>query len=330
MASLKIATWNPDGVSPNVEEVEVLLNSHNIDILLVSESHLTDNSIIRIRNYNIYTTNHPDGTAHAGAAVIIKSNIKHYELLQFKKPHIQAATVAVDDRNGTFNVTAIYCPPKHIIKEEHYDELFNTLGSRFMIGGDWNAKHVHWASRLTSTRGRELKKSIVKNNLTVIAPTEPTNWPTDSNRLPDVLDFFIVKGLSRLPHHIETCLDSNTSHVPVVLTLGTAVLNMKNSTKLYNKRTDWNSFRELIHERLDMTVGLKSKSDIDIAVRKLTSVVQESCWMSTPENNDRRPQSKTYSDSIRQMILEKRRLRRVWHTSRHSNDKREFNKACAI
>lgn len=158
MASLKIAAWNLDGLSPNMEEVEVFLHSHNIDILLVSESHLTDNSSIHIRNYNIYTTNHPDGTAHAGAALIIKSNIKHYEQPQFKKPHIQAATVAVNDRNGSFNVSAIYCPPKHNIKEEQYDELFNTLGLRFIVGGDWNAKHLHWASRLTSTRGRELKK----------------------------------------------------------------------------------------------------------------------------------------------------------------------------
>ena len=44
MTSIKIATWNLDGLSPNVEEVEVLLHSHNIDILLVSESHLTDNN----------------------------------------------------------------------------------------------------------------------------------------------------------------------------------------------------------------------------------------------------------------------------------------------
>lgn len=108
MASLKIATWNPDGLSPNVEKVEVLLHSHNIDILLVSETHLTDNNSIHIRNYNIYSTNHPDGTAHAGAAVIVKSNIKHYEQQRFKKPHIQAASVAIDDRNGTFNVSAIY------------------------------------------------------------------------------------------------------------------------------------------------------------------------------------------------------------------------------
>lgn len=175
MASLKIATWNLDGLSPNLEEVEVLLHTHHIDILLVSESHLTDNSNINIRGFNIYATNHPDGTAHAGAALIIRSKIKHYEQPQFRKPHIQAATVAVHDGNGTFNVAAIYSPPKHNIKKEQYDELFNSLGKRFIAGGDWNAKHVHWASRLTTTRGREPKKAVDENHLTTISSTDPTN-----------------------------------------------------------------------------------------------------------------------------------------------------------
>ena len=169
MTSLKIATWNLDGLSPNKDEVEVLLNSHKIDILLVSETHFTASSHVKIKNYDIYATNHPDGTTHAGAAVIIKSNIKHNEQPQFKKSHIQAATIAIEERHGTLNVTAIYCPPKHKITAEQYDELFDTLGSRFIVGGDWNSKNTHWGSRLTNTRGRELKKSIDKNNLFAIS-----------------------------------------------------------------------------------------------------------------------------------------------------------------
>lgn len=113
----------------------------------------------------------------------------------------------------------------------------------------------------------------------------------------------------------------------MILSIGTTVLNMESDGKVNNKRTDWNSFRELVHEKLHLKVALKTETDIDSAVRKLTLALQECCWMSTPEDTDRPPQSKTYSDSIRQKILEKRRLRRVWHTSRHSNDKKELNKA---
>lgn len=327
MTSLKIATWNPAGLSPNKGEVEVLLQTHNIDILLVPESHTTASSSIKIQNYNIYCTDHPDGTAHAGAAIVVRSSIKHFEQPHFKTEYLQAATIAIEDRNGTFNVSAVYCPPKHKLKQEQYDEYFNTLGTRFIAGGDWNAKNVHWASRLTNTRGRELKKSIDNNHLRTIATTDPTNWPTDLNKLPDVIDFFIEKGLSRLFYHVETTLDANSNHVPVILTIGTTVLNTERNPKLYNKRTDWNSFRELVEDGINLRIPLKTESDIEVAARNLTSVIQESCWKSTPETPERPHQKKVYSENIRTKIMEKRRLRRIWHTSRHPNDKKTLNKA---
>jgi hypothetical protein len=327
MTSLKIATWNLDGLSPNKDEVEILLNTHNIDILLVSETHFTANSNVKIKNYEIYATNHPDGTAHAGAAVIVKSNIKHFEQPQFKKSHIQAATIGIQDRNGTFNVSAVYSPPKHKITVEQYNELFNTLGVRFIVGGDWNAKNLYWGSRLTNTRGRELKKSLEKNNLKTISTAEPTNWPSDPNRLPDVIDFFIVKGLSRLFHKIQTCLDANSNHVPVILTIGTTAINITETVKLYNKRTDWVSFQELVHQRLDLQIALKTEPDIDKAAKTITTTIQECCWQCTPVTTERPLQRKVYSESIRLKINDKRRLRRVWHTSRHPSDKAAFNKA---
>lgn len=88
---------------------------------MVSETHFTKISSIKIQNYNLYATYHPDGIAHAGAAIIIRSSIKHDELPQFKRDYIQSATIGISDRNETFNIYAIYRPPKHKIKEEQYN-----------------------------------------------------------------------------------------------------------------------------------------------------------------------------------------------------------------
>ncbi|KAA5656564.1 hypothetical protein F3G64_34640, partial [Pseudomonas aeruginosa] len=116
----------------------------------------------------------------------------------------------------------------------------------FIAGGDWNAKHSHWGSRLITTRGRELKKSVDKQFLTTVSTPEPTHWPTDQNRLPDVLDFFITTGLSRLFFNVESCLDSSSNHVPVILTVSTTILKKEVRQTLYNKYTDWDSFREIV------------------------------------------------------------------------------------
>jgi hypothetical protein len=40
-------------------------------------------------------------------------------------------------------ISAIYCPlPRHVISTDDYTTFFRSLGSRFLIGGDWNEKHT--------------------------------------------------------------------------------------------------------------------------------------------------------------------------------------------
>jgi hypothetical protein len=47
-----------------------------IAIMLLSETHFTQNSYMRIPNYTLYHTTHPAGTARGGTVIIIK---KHYQ-----------------------------------------------------------------------------------------------------------------------------------------------------------------------------------------------------------------------------------------------------------
>jgi hypothetical protein len=63
--------------------------------MLISEAHFTDKTHLKIPNYNIYNTQHPDGIAHAGTAIIIKQNIKHYERMENKQENSQATTVTI-------------------------------------------------------------------------------------------------------------------------------------------------------------------------------------------------------------------------------------------
>lgn len=166
---LRIGAWNIDGLAPNKLELETLIKINNLDIILISETHFTDRSLVVIPGYTIYHTNHPDGKAHAGSAVIIKNNVKHHSQPCLKSAEIQATTVCIEDKNGFFNVSSVYCPPKPKIKEEFFSGYFSSLGPRFIAGGDWNAKHLHWGSRLITSRGHQLKGSIDKNKLNSIS-----------------------------------------------------------------------------------------------------------------------------------------------------------------
>jgi hypothetical protein len=39
---------------------------------------------------------------------------------------------------GPLTISAVYLPPKHIIKQEQLTGFFSTLGPRFLAGGDYN------------------------------------------------------------------------------------------------------------------------------------------------------------------------------------------------
>jgi exonuclease III len=74
--TVRIAVWNSNGLNNHIGEIPIFLKTNKVDILLISESHTIEQSVIKISYYTTCYASHPDGTAHAGSALIIKSQIK--------------------------------------------------------------------------------------------------------------------------------------------------------------------------------------------------------------------------------------------------------------
>jgi hypothetical protein len=187
--------------------------------MLISETHFTTRSYFELPNYATYNTQHPDGTAHGGTA-IIKHGINHYLHGHCNNEHLQATSITVD-WVGPLTITAIYCPPKHTIKAEQFQRFYASLGHSILAGGDYNAKHTHWGSRITTLRGRELLIAMLMEKIMYVSTGEPTYWPSDGRKIPDLLDFGITKGIPA--HSIQAMADFDLSsdHSPVLLTMHT-------------------------------------------------------------------------------------------------------------
>jgi len=67
----------------NSQQIKTFILSQNIDILL-SETHFTNKSYCRIPEYTLYHIMYSDGKGRGGTALIIRSNIKHYEIGKFQ------------------------------------------------------------------------------------------------------------------------------------------------------------------------------------------------------------------------------------------------------
>jgi hypothetical protein len=295
--------------------------------MLVSETRFTDRSYVRIFGYTVHHTNHPSGNAQGGTAVIIKNSIKHAEMEKYDKDYLQATTILINELNFPLLLSAIYCPPRHAITEDDFSRYFNTLGIRFISGGDWNAKHQHWGSRLTSPRGRQLFRSITTNGLQCMSSGEPTHWPYDLNKIPDLLDFFISKGISHNYNYIESCCDLSSDHSPVILTISLHVIFKEVQAQLLTARTDLEYFRLLVKRRINLNVILKHEDEIDDAVDNLTKAIQLSAWEATPSLPLVQRYQNHYPLYIREKIVERRQLRRIWQTRRYPEDKNRFNRS---
>ena len=172
----------PMGSPKHTEEVKNYVQNQQVDIMLISETHFTTRSYFKIPNYAIYDTQHPDGTAHGGTAILIKKGIKHYLHGHYNLEYLQATSITVEDGVGSLTIAAIYCPPKHTFKAKQFRLFYTSLAHRFLAGGDYNVKHNHWGSRLITSRGRELLKAMQEEKLMYVSTGEPTYWPRDKRK----------------------------------------------------------------------------------------------------------------------------------------------------
>lgn len=256
------------------------------------------------------------------------SKIKYHEIEKSNLEYIQATSVVVEDWQGILTISAIYCPPKHAIKEDDFTKFFNTLSSRFIAANDYNAKHPWWGSRLSTPtpRGKQLYQAIQKNKLYVLSTGEPTYWPTDPHKIPDLLDFCVIKGISQHYLDIKSSLDLSSDHTPLIANVSSSVIVKHAPPTLHTRKTNWDTYRCLLNEKVNCNIPLKTEEQRETAIEHFTVSIQEAAWEATPTIFNKATPLET-SDSIKRLIAEKRKLRKQWQQSRNPVNKTRLNRA---
>jgi hypothetical protein len=113
-----------------------------------------------------------------------------------------------------------------------------------------------------------------RNNLKHLPTGEPTYWPSDRNKLPDLVDFCVTKGIPQDFAAAKSCFDLSSDHSPILITLTAHALNQEKQPSLSNRHTNWNDFRHLINERITLNVSLKTEEDIEAPVKFFRYTIQ--------------------------------------------------------
>lgn len=117
-----------------------------------------------------------------------------------------------------------------------------------------NIKHHSFGSRLTSIKGKELFNAGTDLKCNFVSGRGCTYWPSDPNKLPDLIDFFITKGISTNYYYVEYCYDLISDYNTVIMILNKLIV--EKSIKITLENTNWVRVRKKIAETITLKVSL--------------------------------------------------------------------------
>ncbi|KAL7726721.1 hypothetical protein ACLKA6_012798 [Drosophila palustris] len=125
---------------------------------------------------------------------------------------------------GDINIASCYWPPKGDFSTELYESFFSYIGTKCIIGADWNAKHRQLGNVRACPRGITLRNFILSSNaLNILTTAEPTHFPANGNT-PSVLDFCVFAGISIQRLTIKRLLNLGSDHLPLIVDLRAMLL----------------------------------------------------------------------------------------------------------
>jgi len=118
-------------------------------------------------------------------------------------------------------VSAVYCPPRHAPPSVTYATFSNPWAHGSWSEANGTRNTPLGGARLITPKGRTLLSAIQECHCTYYSTGEPTYWPTDYHRIPDLLDFFVARGLAANSIRVESVFELSSDHSPIIATVGT-------------------------------------------------------------------------------------------------------------
>jgi len=326
-APLRVVLWNANGLLNHKLELQAFLDMHKIDIALISETHFTSRTVFKIPHYTIYHTIHPDNTAHGGAAIILRSSLRHYELLPHQSEAIQAATLPTRYPSLPPDDICRLLPstPRHTYRRLYY--VLPILGISIPDRRGLEREAYRLGSKTHYSKREEPPCRYLHYNCQHFSTGGPTYWPTDPNKLPDLLDFLVTRGLPTTDIQVVPVFELSSDHSAIIASIGAGLPHTAFAPTLATTHTNWDMFRAYIDEHINPRLRIKECEELDKETQYFTTLIQAAAWYSTPTP----PRARTTSANntplyIRELIAEKRRSRGRWQRSRNQDDRLIYNR----
>jgi hypothetical protein len=144
--------------------------------------------------------------------------------------------------------------------------------------------------------------------------------------MPDLLDFFINKGVTVNYIQFETNFELSSDHTPVIATLSSFIISKPASPTPTSKNIDWNSFGKYLEKNIKLEIRIKEPNELDEAVQNFTTLIQQAAWHATVVPTETLKEIDNIPLCVKELVTEKRRARNRRQRTRNNEERLNFNR----
>jgi hypothetical protein len=118
--------------------------------------------------------------------------------------------------------------------------------------------------------------------------------------------------------------DLSSDHSPIIAILSSSVIVRKPTQCLYNSKTNWDKYRQIIQDKVNLSIKLKEHEDIELETNNLLNLLQHAAKEATP-NSDPQKTANNITYEINP-VSKKRPARSIWQRTHTPDSKRLYNR----
>jgi hypothetical protein len=103
----------------------------------------------------------------------------------------------------------------------------------------------------------------------------------------------------------------------------------KPTPRLHNSKTNWDTYRQIIQDNVNLSVKFKEHEDKGLETNSLLSLLLHAANEANPKNDSQRP-TNNIPYEIEKLVAEKGRARSVWQRTHTPESRRKYNRISNI
>ena len=114
-------------------------------------------------------------------------------------------------------------------------------------------------------------------NLNVVASGQPTYWPADQQKIPDVIDFGVVKNIPIETIHVEASLELSSDHTPTIVTIMNPNRTVSPTGYLATSATqiNWLKYKKYLSTHCMENIPLSKPENVDRSIINFDSILPQ-------------------------------------------------------